>query len=167
MIKNTSNGGLTMKIEIRNVKYAKFASQETECFEATVLINGKVEGHVSNEGHGGNNRYHPFELETKLDEHAKTLPQCETQYGPLEMSADLIIGELFTNWLLAKDLKNTLKTRVLFLRDGKLLQTKKYPKEQLEKIAQTSELALALKAEKVLNALPFEEALTIFVKGVK
>lgn len=153
-----------MKIEIRNVKHAKFASQETECFEATVLINGKVEGHVSNEGHGGNNRYHPFELETKLDEHAKTLPQCETQYGPLEMSADLIIGELFTNWLLEKDLKKTLKTRVLFVREGKLFQTKKYDSVILNGLLNNPQAVEKLSAEKVLNVLPFEEALSIFAK---
>lgn len=153
-----------MKIEIRNVKYAKFASQETECFQATVLIDGKVVGQVSNEGHGGNNMYYPHSVETTLDEHAKTLPPCQTQYGPLEMSADLIIGDLFTQWLLAKDLKTALKTRVLFVRDGKLLQTKKYPKEQVARIANTPELALQLKAEKVLNSLPFDEALSIYVK---
>jgi hypothetical protein len=155
-----------MKIEIRNVKYAKFASQETECFEATVLIDGKVVGKVSNEGHGGNNMYYPHDVETTIDTYAKTLPPCKTEYGDLEMSSDLVIGELFTQWLLAKDLKNTLKTRALFLKDGKLLQTKKYPKEQLEKIVKLPEFVVALKAEKVLNNLPFDEALSIFVAKV-
>ena len=30
-----------MKIEIKHVKYSQFASRETNCFEATVYIDGK------------------------------------------------------------------------------------------------------------------------------
>lgn len=153
-----------MKIEIRNVKYAKFASQETECFEATVLIDGSVVGKVSNEGHGGNNMYYPHDIETRLDVYAKTLPPCKTEYGDLEMSSDLIIGELFTQWLLAKDLKNTLKSKILFLRDGKLLQVKKIVGEQVE--TNVDKYKVALKTETILNALSFDEALSIFVAKV-
>jgi len=155
-----------MKIEIRNVKYAKFMSEETECFEATVLIDGKVEGKVSNEGHGGCNFYHPHTLGDKLNEYAKTLPPCKSQYGDLEMDADLLIGDLFEKWSLEKDLKKTLKTRVLFVRDGKLLQTKKYEANQLELLLKTrlNDLVVAVKAEKVLNVLPFDEALSIFAQ---
>ena|SRR5690242_14376724 len=153
-----------MKIEIRNVKHAKFASQETDCFEATVLIDGKVEGRVSNEGHGGCNFYHPHDLGFKLDEYAKTLPPCQTQYGPLEMSSDLLIGELFNKWLLEKDLKKTLKSKILFLRDGKLLQVKKIVGEQVE--VAVEKYKVALKTDTILNALPFNEALDIFVAKV-
>jgi hypothetical protein len=42
-----------MKVELKNVKYSAFASQETHCFEATVYIDGKRVGTVSNEGYGG------------------------------------------------------------------------------------------------------------------
>jgi hypothetical protein len=153
-----------MKIEIRNVKHAKFASQETDCFEATVLIDGKVEGKVSNEGHGGCNFYYPHDLGFKLEEYAKTLPPCQTDYGPLEMSADLIIGDLFSNWLLEKDLKKTLKSKILFLRDGKLLQIKKIEGDLAE--AHVEKYKVALKTETILNVLPFDEALKIFVAKV-
>ena|SRR5690348_9086905 len=153
-----------MKIEIRNVKHAKFASQETECFEATVLIDGKVEGHVSNEGHGGNNMYHPFQLEEKLDAYAKTLPPYKSQYGDLEMSSDLLIGDLFTKWLLEKDLKRTLKSKILFLRDGKLLQIKKVEGDLAPQ--HVDKYKVALKTDTILNVLPFNEALDIFVAKV-
>jgi len=153
-----------MKIEIRNVKHAKFLSEETDCFEATVLIDGKVVGSVKNEGHGGNNFYYPRELESTLDDHAKTLPQCQTQYGPLDMSADLVIGDLFSNWLLEKDLKKTLKSKILFLRDGKLLQVKKIDGDLA--IQHVEKYKNALKTETILNVLPFDEALKIFVEKV-
>jgi len=153
-----------MKIEIRNVKHAKFMSEETECFEATVLIDGKVEGKVSNEGHGGCNFYYPHDLGFKLDEYAKTLPPCQTQYGPLEMSADLIIGDLFEKWSLEKDLKKTLKSKILFVRDGKLLQIKKVEGDL--SVQHVDKYKTALKTDTILNVLPFNEALDIFVAKV-
>lgn len=153
-----------MKIEIRNVKHAKFASEETDCFEATVLIDGKVVGSVKNEGHGGNNFYYPREIEDTLDTHAKTLPQCQTDYGPLDMSADLIIGDLFSDWLLEKDLKKTLKTKILFIRDEKLLQIKKVQGDLSAE--HVDKYKAALKTETILNVLPFDEAFKIFVAKV-
>ncbi len=128
------------------------------------MYDGKVEGTVKNEGHGGNNFYYPRELESKLDDHAKTLPQCQTQYGPLDMSADLIIGDAFEKVLLEKDLKKTLKSKILFLRDGKLLQIKKIEGDLA--VQHIEKYKNALKTETILNVLPFEEALSIFVAKV-
>lgn len=44
-------------ITLKNVKHAAFASQETNCFEATVYVDGKSFCKVSNEGHGGPDSY--------------------------------------------------------------------------------------------------------------
>ena len=41
------------KIELKNIKYAAFASQETSCYQGTLYVNGKRFANVSNEGHGG------------------------------------------------------------------------------------------------------------------
>lgn len=57
-----------MKIEIRGIKYSGFASQETNCIEATVYIDGVRSGTVRNDGHGGCNYFHPHERHTKLAE---------------------------------------------------------------------------------------------------
>jgi hypothetical protein len=80
-----------MKIELKNVKYAAFASQETSCFEATVYIDGKRAGKVRNEGHGGPNiwdNYDTFDIVDRLDAHAETLPPMPSDYFPdgLEMT---------------------------------------------------------------------------------
>lgn len=43
-----------------NFKHAEFASQETECFEATVMVDGKKFCHASDEGCGGEMRLDPL-----------------------------------------------------------------------------------------------------------
>jgi hypothetical protein len=48
-----------MKIEVRNVKFSAFASQETNCFEATIWIDGKRIGAARNEGHGARRTSNP------------------------------------------------------------------------------------------------------------
>ena len=101
-----------MKIEVRNVKVAKFASQETLCFEAKIVINDKVVGTVTNAGHGGCNEYHPWSIHDTLTAHAKTLPDI-TRYTPaLRMTADLVIDFLGQDFLAAKDFKKTIASRV-------------------------------------------------------
>lgn len=43
----------TAQITIKSFKTVKWMSEETICFTASVLIDGKVIGEASNEGHGG------------------------------------------------------------------------------------------------------------------
>jgi hypothetical protein len=43
----------TLKIEIRSLKFSALASQDSNCFEATIYIDGKRAGSAHNAGHGG------------------------------------------------------------------------------------------------------------------
>jgi len=52
MTTNTTNLD-TARITIKSFKTVKWMSEETICFTASVLIDGKVIGEASNEGHGG------------------------------------------------------------------------------------------------------------------
>lgn len=152
-----------MKIELRSVKYAAFASQETSCFEATVYIDGVKSGDVRNEGHGGCNWYSPRGLEERLDAHAKTLPPVTAFDVTLEMDADLLIGELFSSWLMERDLKRLLASKLVFARDGKVLATKKIPAPQLARLlADPASLRARHSDSTVLNLVPFAEALTLY-----
>ena len=45
------------KIELKNLKTAEFASEETHCYEATVYLDGKRFCIASNQGHGGGDSY--------------------------------------------------------------------------------------------------------------
>ena len=49
----TQTNDITSRITIKSLKTVKWMSEETICFTASVLFDGKVIGEASNEGHGG------------------------------------------------------------------------------------------------------------------
>jgi len=161
-------GDLPMNIELRNVKYAAFASEETPCFSAAVFIDGKRVGEVSNDGHGGCHRYSSREVEKRLDAYAKTLPPIKVDWRPegMQQTADRLIGRALDHALMVRDLKLLLKDRLVFTRDGKVHQTNRLPPDALAQALANPARALAqFKATALLNALPFDEALALFVAG--
>lgn len=99
-----------MKIELKNIKHAEFASQETNCFEAVVYIDGKRAAVVSNEGHGGGDNWSDRAVARRIDEFAQTLPPYVCSWNdpatgrPMEMtmSAELLIGGLLEEHLAAR-----------------------------------------------------------------
>ena len=122
-----------LNIELKNVKYAAFASEETNCFEATVYVDGVRAFIAENQGHGGCNFYHPIngagrELLEKAEAHCKTLPHVTSDFikdgEPFTYPQDLdvVVGNLFTEWLIAKEVKKELaKTVVVKTAEGKML----------------------------------------------
>ncbi len=62
-----------MEIALKNISYSERLSEETNCFSATIYIDGKKAGEASNHGHGGPTMIRPRELEQKIDAYAKTL----------------------------------------------------------------------------------------------
>lgn len=158
-----------MKIELRNVKHAKFASEETECFEATVVLDGVVAGKVSNDGHGGSDMFHPYALQERLDAYGKTLPEKTitsmtnddgTPYTYAQ-DAESLVGDVLADWLTRRDLKRLMRTRVLFVRtDGKLYEAKVAKPAHARAIAHYKAKP---DVAKVLNALPEDEALALYV----
>jgi hypothetical protein len=130
-----------MKIELRNVKYAEFNSEETNCFSAAVYL---------------------------LNAWAKTLPPYTFEGDPYPHTADTAIGELFDEWLITRDLKKRITKKMLFTIKGKkgvFAVGFKQP-QALEAIVRDKGMLAAFaerhKAERILNTLPFEEALQIF-----
>ena len=160
-----------MKIELKNIKHSEFASHETNCYEATIYINGKREGVVSNDGQGGCDSVHPRQLAQEIDAYAKTLPPvvCEwidPKTGEpfvLEQTHETIFGELLTDWLVDKDLKRSLKTKIIFMKeDGKVYETKTQKPAELKLTLSIPRLAERLSAKVVLNNLPYAEAKQIY-----
>lgn len=47
-----------MEITLKNIKVAKFMSEETTCFQAVVYVDGKKAGMAQNDGHGGSTYCH-------------------------------------------------------------------------------------------------------------
>src|SRR3546814_12398403 len=104
-----------MKIELKNVKYAAFASEETNCFEATVYIDGKRAGTARNEGKGGNTWIEPRALVEQLNAYGKTLPQkslglTHDDGTPMmyTQDAESLIDDLLTAYLNTRDVKRWL-----------------------------------------------------------
>ena len=156
-----------MKIELKNVKYSDFASHDTHCFEASVYIDGKRAGIVSNDGQGGSNNYDSRALVEALKEHAKTLPKLRYEEHEFEQDADTLIGNLLMDHLYAKDLKRALSTRVLFVnKDGILKETKAFKKEDLANLLRSPTLTTRLESDKILNVMPFDVALSTYRSAV-
>jgi len=160
-----------MKIELKNIKHSEFASRETNCYEATIYINGKREGVVSNDGQGGCDSVHPWQLAQEIDAYAKTLPPVVCEWIDLktgepfvlEQTHETIFGELLTDWLVDKGLKKKLNSKILFVKeDGKVYETKTQKPAELKLTLSIPRLAERLSAKVVLNNLPYAEAKQIY-----
>lgn len=159
-----------MNIQLTGVKHAKFASQETNCFEATIVIDGRNMGKVYNEGHGGCHSYSSDEAYRLLTQHAKTLPDVvsTTLMDPhdrskpfsYKMDADHVVDDLFMEAMHAKDLKRLLKTKVLIIRGDKLLAASIRKDETFEMVAPK----VVKQGDMVLNGLSDADAMTLYRK---
>jgi hypothetical protein len=160
-----------MKIELKNIKHSEFASQETNCYQATIYIDGKKVGTVENAGHGGCDNVHPWQVAQQIDDYAKTLPKTVCTFidpetgKPTEMEQDheTIFGDILTSWLMSKDLKRLMSKRIVFVKeDGNVYETKALKADQLKINLNQGRLPEMLKAKTILNLLPFDQALTIY-----
>lgn len=158
-----------MKIELRNVKYAEFASEETRCFEATIYIDGERVGTARNAGHGGSTDIDPRALEERLDAYGATLPEVDLGEGlgerrMMKQDGEWIVESLLTEWLIARDLKRALAGKILFrAADGTIRETKRIPKDRLALLLGSPvQLQQQFKSTEILNLMPFERALEVY-----
>ena len=156
-----------MKIELKNVKHMESMSEETNCYTATLHADGKKIGQVSNEGHGGPDMFHgDHEAYARAEAWIKeNVPPLESSIGgdPLEMDMELFCGQLLETWLISRDLKKSLRSRVVFTepgRDGifelRFKGCRKVDDRHVQVAREKHPRAT------ILNALPFEEALAIY-----
>ena len=178
-----------MKIELKNIKHYEGMSEETFCFEASLCVNGKKIGRVSNRGCGGCHDYDfSWKEEEKLDEWCRTnLPKWKMSDDPLipdadkkhpeitkerDTSLETHINSLVCNFLEKKDLKKVLHKAVVVMDDtcGEFETWKwKFSEYGLTKTELIKGVLDILDDEKkkkpvILNTLPFEEAFNIYYK---
>lgn len=158
-----------MKIELRNVKHAEFASQETNCFRATVYVDGEKAGEANNEGCGGPTSVRPRELEERLNAHGKTLPKKsfgeDLGGGEYEQDAETIINDLLCAWLLGRDLKRLLARKIVFTKlgeAGKIFEITGNKEQTARRLADPNVAAKIAGVDRILNLMPFAEALEIY-----
>lgn len=114
-----------MKIELKNLKIAKFLSEETPAFSATIYIDGRKAGTTDNNGQGGSNRYHfdafngkkGYEIEQEVQEWASTQPS-DKDFPQLKVDLDTIVARLMDQEEERKQLKRWCKKETLFMLEG-------------------------------------------------
>ena len=107
-----------MKFELKNIKFYESMSEETNCFQADLFINGKKIAYVKNTGQGGPTDYgvHDFKLQSVLREAEQfclSLPKekIEGMMSDFEFQPTLEsrIDDLFEAWLKVKADKKLVK----------------------------------------------------------
>lgn len=159
-----------MKIELKKVSYNNSLSEETSAYTAQVWVDGAHICDVSNHGQGGCDMQYPAKGKTqaditRLDETIKaTYPKNSYVAGGErhEYDADLetVCGDLLAEHLVTRDFNRSIKSKVLYVRDGQCYQTKKLPAVHM---APTIEHFRKKYPDAViLNTLPLEQAIPLF-----
>ena len=89
-------------VELKAIKHSAFASQETHCYEASVYFNGTRVGVVSNQGHGGADRWEgDYSVLRDLEARCKTDMPKWSLYDDEEHDTTFEIwcGEQVNRWL--------------------------------------------------------------------
>jgi len=162
-----------MKVELKNLKHSEYASHVTHCYEATVWINGKRAFYARNDGGGGEDLYAPLENQERseftsslndLINHCLTLPKWGSEFGgkdDMDVTPEILIGNLVNDMLDAKKLKKALKAKVLFVNENGIYQTgyrgsRKVDQNLIDMVKDENPDCI------VLNCLAFSEALDLY-----
>tara|TARA_R110000868_G_scaffold409899_1_gene696436 strand:- start:34291 stop:34761 length:471 start_codon:yes stop_codon:yes gene_type:complete len=147
-----------MKIELKNIKTLKAMSEETQCFTATVYIDGSKAGTVRNSGHGGCNEYHPTSLGQRLDDYAKTLP-ADVVFGmTIQPDADSVIGKVYQREAVKRELTSLMARKIVFIRDGEMRSIKCDSTVQRDTWLASPQLPGLVKGGAILNLMPLDDA---------
>ncbi len=161
------------KIELRKVSFNTALSEETSAYSAQVWVDGRHFADVSNHGTGGCDMFHPAkglthsELQTLNSEIKETYPKRLSETGA-NYDADLesVCGELLMKHLESHDLKRLLRRTIAFVVPAKKgVLSFKGKHEGVSRAHLVTETLRKYPGAKVLNNLPFDEALALFVEN--
>ena len=105
-----------MKFELKAIKFYESMSEETNCFQGKLYINGKYVADVKNSGQGGNTDVYPLnklsgsmiaEAEKYLSHQPKK--KCDTFDFEYIRTVESEVDDLFADWLKAKEDKKFAK----------------------------------------------------------
>ena len=153
-------------IELKGIKHAAFASEETHCYEASVYFNGKKIGHVSNDGHGGADMFHgDYKTWHDLEARIKTdHPQYHMEWDDSwnDMCMEVWCGEQVNKFLSHRDFQKYMKSKVVFIdpTSDKPNAVRYFSFKGVRKITQQhiDHIVAKYKDYKILNVLPEAEA---------
>jgi len=163
-----------MKIELKGVKHYPSMSEETNCYEANLYVDGVKIGTVSNRGTGGPDDFYGDRTAfATADEWCKAnLPPYtldlggETHSGPTDI--EMHCANLLEEYIVTKDLKAAMKKSALFtLPDESGIYRTGYKAQRGSKLKAPDEALFAHVRQKhhgavILNTLPISEAIAIY-----
>lgn len=161
-----------MKISLTKVQHSKFASEETQCFEAIVCLDGVPSMIARNDGHGGSTYFRDLAGRegslARVDAYAKTLPEETHTFGKGEQArtyafqptAESLVDDVLNAHLVAKELKAKMRKATFFTIQGKdgVYRLPIAWGEEASKYLFQKYQGLAT----ILNAIPFEQAVAIY-----
>jgi hypothetical protein len=159
-----------MKLELKNIKHTAWASEETHCYQASLYVDGKPVATVSNDGHGGADRYydHPkcvysgrsawCDKMQEVHEYFASLPKtnpCDIFPEGMEQTLEFWCADQVNDWLSARELKRKLKKEFLYTFVGDCFAGSVYGSKVRPSRAN-------VRVAVVLNDMPFADALAIW-----
>lgn len=163
-----------MKIELKNIRHIESMSEETNCYSATVYVDGAKVGEVSNNGHGGcdNQRIDNAMLDRLNGWCRENLPPHDfSKFGMAPMPRDFesYCGTLVNEWLIKRDFKKDLSRNVLLRRPNQKSVVAFALKQKGKVWPMNTMIAALAKREPegtvFLNLLSLDEALEIYRQG--
>jgi len=110
--------GKSMTFTLKGFKHSKFASQETECYQTDVLIDGELAFRAINSGQGGPDMYVTYGpnynrgLLEKAQEFCKTLPSTQSGDYIFDSDLELVMQDMITH-ILTKGDENKALNKIL------------------------------------------------------
>lgn len=162
---NTFNNGDT--IEMKAIKHAEFASEETHCFEGNIYLNGKLFCRVSNDGRGGPNNYdrNVGELDSRISEE---FPQHFLDFDKSWIKSNLEIwcNDQVERWLMKKDFNKAMRKGVLVIdpKDPKSIQVVSFKGKPTITARHIEFVSQKYSDHKILNAMKATEAFELYAE---
>lgn len=162
-------------LELKNIKHAEFASQETHCYEATVYFNNKTIGWVNNDGVGGSDTFNakePFKdnnttwnsLENRL---AKEHPQQHLEWDNSmhDMTLESWCYNQVNKFLSKKDFNRYMKSKVVFIKPDEPKAIRYFSFKGVRSITQQhiDHIKSKYPTYQILNDMPKAEALDLWI----
>lgn len=155
-------------ISLSNLRTIAAVSRGTQCYSASVLVDGVRVGVVENKGDGGASFLRPVSMAAhvaQLISRATAFATSQTwewngerhPYTFLEDYLDALVEQEAYRKALERDCKRTLKRSVLVLMDGRIMKTAAAPG------VCAALRALHGEAIVILNELPLPEAVALYV----
>ena len=156
-----------MDIELKNIKVLLQNSDETYCYSAMLYVDGCAIGRVANAGHGGCDDFQgDWAKYTKADAWvAQNMPPVDlSDYGidePSPQSLEGLCHSLVGKHLDLRALKARMKRRVVFIRNGDLMECR-YQRVKLIEPHHVARFRMQNPNDIVLNGMQEDAALALW-----